>query len=132
MTVLFSENSPFILNTVDILLMPTRLAVKIKELSHEEISDLFIAVQRVQKGMELFHQVTSSTISIQDGPDSGQTIRHVHVHVLPRKSGDFKENDQIYDALHKHDKGSDIEWRNEEEMRQEAAALRRFFHSLSF
>ena len=111
--------------------MPTRVVVRVGELSTEEIADLFIAVQRVQRGMELFHKVTSSTISIQDGPDSGQTIRHVHVHVLPRRPGDFKENDQIYDALHKHDKGSDIEWRGEEDMRQEAAALRQFFRSLS-
>lgn len=111
--------------------MPVRLAVRVGELSTEEVADLFVAVQQVQRGVELFHQATSSTISIQDGPDSGQTIRHVHVHVLPRKPGDFNENDQIYDALHKHDKGIDIEWRDENDMKQEAAALRQFFQATS-
>ena len=26
---------------------------------------------------------------------------HVHVHVLPRRAGDFKPNDKIYDAIQK-------------------------------
>uniref|UniRef100_A0A3Q0SK81 HIT domain-containing protein n=1 Tax=Amphilophus citrinellus TaxID=61819 RepID=A0A3Q0SK81_AMPCI len=25
------------------------------------------------------------------------SLRHVHIHVLPRKAGDFKRNDSIYD-----------------------------------
>lgn len=35
----------------------------------------------------------------QDGPHSGQTVPHVHVHILPRKPGDFEHNDQVYDAI---------------------------------
>lgn len=36
---------------------------------------------------------------LQDGPAAGQTVQHVHVHVLPRKAGDFEHNDQVYDAI---------------------------------
>ncbi len=36
---------------------------------------------------------------LQDGPSSGQTVPHVHVHILPRKPGDFEHNDQVYDAI---------------------------------
>ena len=32
----------------------------------------------------------------KDGPGAGQTIPHLHVHVLPRRPGDFKQNDDIY------------------------------------
>ena len=39
------------------------------------------------------------TLAIQDGPEAGQTVKHVHVHVLPRKAGDFAENDQIYNEV---------------------------------
>lgn len=35
----------------------------------------------------------------QDGPESGQSVPHVHVHILPRRRGDFEENDEIYDAV---------------------------------
>ena len=36
---------------------------------------------------------------MQDGPLAGQTVPHVHIHVLPRKKGDFERNDEVYDAI---------------------------------
>ncbi len=33
---------------------------------------------------------------IQDGAAAGQTVFHVHVHVIPRKPGDFENNDDVY------------------------------------
>ena len=44
------------------------------------------------------------TISIQDGAAAGQTVPHVHVHVIPRRVGDFENNDDIYSEIEKHDK----------------------------
>ena len=35
----------------------------------------------------------------QDGPEAGQTIPHVHVHILPRRKGDFEKNDDIYEKV---------------------------------
>jgi len=32
----------------------------------------------------------------QDGPEAGQTVAHVHIHIMPRKAGDFAKNDDIY------------------------------------
>ena len=36
---------------------------------------------------------------LQDGVHAGQSVPHVHVHVLPRRPGDFKSNDDVYDAI---------------------------------
>ncbi len=36
---------------------------------------------------------------LQDGPAAGQSVPHLHVHVLPRKEGDFANNDEVYDAI---------------------------------
>jgi len=39
----------------------------------------------------------SFTVAVQDGPDSGQTVPHVHVHVIPRTRGDLGDAmDEIY------------------------------------
>ncbi len=44
---------------------------------------------------------------MQNGKESGQSVPHVHVHVLPRKIGDFQRNDDIYEMLDKKDFGKD-------------------------
>lgn len=36
---------------------------------------------------------------LQDGPAAGQSVPHLHVHILPRKEGDFANNDEVYDAI---------------------------------
>ncbi|KAL0978531.1 hypothetical protein UPYG_G00171750 [Umbra pygmaea] len=58
-----------------------------------------MTTQRVGDLVEKLFQASSITIAIQDGPEAGQTVKHVHVHVLPRKAGDFKSNDNIYDEV---------------------------------
>jgi diadenosine tetraphosphate (Ap4A) HIT family hydrolase len=52
--------------------------------------------------------------------------QHLHIHVLPRKPADFPENDDIYKELAGHDKGKDIAWRSEQEMREECEGMRAF------
>ena len=45
------------------------------------------------------------------------------MHILPRREGDFAENDDIYKELQEHDKVK-TGWRTEEEMVAEARLLR--------
>lgn len=52
----------------------------------------------------------------------------MHVHILPRKQGDFERNDDIYEKLAMHDKDSNPQpLRSLEEMSKEAAVLRTHF-----
>ncbi|VDN25002.1 unnamed protein product [Cylicostephanus goldi] len=51
--------------------------------------------------------------------------RHVHVHVLARRKGDFGDcPDNMYQTLEKHDKDSAVQPRSQEEMSAEAAQYR--------
>ncbi|KAJ8409313.1 hypothetical protein AAFF_G00235110 [Aldrovandia affinis] len=87
--------------------------------------------QRVADVVERHFQGTSLTIAIQDGPEAGQTVKHVHVHVLPRRAGDFEKNDSVYDELQKHDREEEDrpeKWRTEEQMSSEACTLRKHFN----
>ncbi|CAK1592917.1 unnamed protein product [Parnassius mnemosyne] len=111
-----------------VLVAPLRLVERNGDLTDEEAEDFFKTARLVQKLMEKVHNANSCTVTIQDGPDAGQTIKHVHCHILPRKKGDFIDNDLIYLELAKHDKVSPSQPRKParslQEMREEAAMLR--------
>lgn len=85
------------------LVCPLRRVQRFSELSSDEISALFLAVQRIGSVLEKAYDAESLTISVQDGEAAGQTVPHLHVHVLPRKFGDFEPNDLVYDELDKHE-----------------------------
>ena len=40
--------------------------------------------------IELDSSVTAFNIGINDGKDAGQSIYHLHVHLIPRRLGDIK------------------------------------------
>ncbi|KAK2529409.1 hypothetical protein Q9233_006920 [Columba guinea] len=98
---------------------------RFRDLNPEEVADLFRTTQRVSNVVEKHFCSTSLTIAIQDGPEAGQTVKvvdrilhygsprkkgqfsqvenpeklHVHVHILPRRAGDFSRNDDVYEEL---------------------------------
>ncbi len=68
-------------------------------MTSDEVTDLFQCVHRISPLLERTHNGTSLTIALQDGKDAGQSVEHVHVHILPRKPGDFANNDDIYEKV---------------------------------
>jgi bis(5'-adenosyl)-triphosphatase len=82
-----------------VLVSPIRVVPKLKDLTPEEITDLFKVVQKVGNALEKHYNVTSLTIAVQDGPEAGQTIPHVHVHIIPRKKHDYANNDDVYNDV---------------------------------
>ncbi|KAI8972680.1 HIT-like domain-containing protein [Pilobolus umbonatus] len=114
---------------LDVLILSKKQVPRLKDLQSEEVSDLMLSAQKVGSVLEKHYKGSSLTITIQDGPDAGQTVPHVHVHVIPRKKGDWANNDDIYEALDKS-KGVDNEDRKPrtiEEMKTEADELRAYF-----
>ncbi|XP_055812902.1 bifunctional bis(5'-adenosyl)-triphosphatase/adenylylsulfatase FHIT isoform X1 [Solanum dulcamara] len=105
------------------------------ELTTDETSDLWLTAQKVGKQLESYHKASSLTFAIQDGPQAGQTVPHVHIHIIPRKSGDFEKNDEIYDALDVKEKemkqsldlDKERKDRSIEEMAEEADKYRKLF-----
>lgn len=111
-----------------------RCVDRLKDLKPDEIADFFQCVCKVQRMAELYHKTTSSTVTVQDGEQAGQTVRHVHCHVMPRRQGDFKQNDDIYVELSRHDDPSLPETeklrRSHAEMAQEAKEYRNILNKL--
>jgi len=53
-------------------------------------------INSIGKRLEAHYKCSSLTFVIQDGHEAGQTVNHVHVHIMPRRKGDFEHNDQVY------------------------------------
>lgn len=114
-----------------VLVVPHKPHRRLTDLSPPELTDLFRSVQRVQR-MLARHYFTSApssaargdteagdgsaspaagtpeagsfNIAIQDGSEAGQTVPHVHVHVIPRIRGrtakpDDGPGDAIYESM---------------------------------
>uniref|UniRef100_A0A8R1IGC1 bis(5'-adenosyl)-triphosphatase n=1 Tax=Caenorhabditis japonica TaxID=281687 RepID=A0A8R1IGC1_CAEJA len=107
-----------------VLISPKRVTQHLTDLSDEETADLFIVAKKVQKMLETHHNVQASTICVQDGKEAGQTVPHVHIHILARRTGDFGDN-EIYQKLASHDKEPERKPRSSEQMAEEAEIYRK-------
>ncbi|XP_044789595.1 bis(5'-adenosyl)-triphosphatase isoform X10 [Bubalus bubalis] len=58
-----------------VLVCPLRPVERFRDMSPEEVADLFQAAQRVGTVVEKHFQGTSLTFSMQDGPEAGQTVK---------------------------------------------------------
>jgi bis(5'-adenosyl)-triphosphatase len=79
-----------------VLIVSKRVVPRFHDLTDDETADLWSLAKRVGHALEGRVGATSVTFALQDGPQAGQTVPHVHVHVLPRVAGDFADNDDIY------------------------------------
>ncbi|RCN29603.1 histidine triad domain protein [Ancylostoma caninum] len=108
-----------------VLICPKRVCNHLTDLTDAETADLFVVAKKVQRMLEKVHNVSSSTVCVQDGPEAGQTVKHVHVHVLARRKDDFGcSPDNLYQNLATHDKDPTVRPRSQEEMSAEAAIYR--------
>lgn len=64
---------------------------------------------------------------VQDGKFAGQTVEHVHCHIMPRKPGDFENNDEIYVKLNEHDRNTNEKRRPLKDMIEEAQIYKSLF-----
>lgn len=65
---------------------------------------MWVTTQKIGRLLESYHKASSLTLNIQDGPEAGQSVPHVHIHIVPRKIGDFLNNDEIYAAIDEKEK----------------------------
>ncbi|KAF3190172.1 hypothetical protein TWF106_009200 [Orbilia oligospora] len=86
-----------------VLVCPIRVVARYKDMTSEEVLDHALAVQKVVKVIERIYGNTGTTIAIQDGGSAGQSVPHVHTHIIPRKLNDFPSIDDVYTHLESPD-----------------------------
>ncbi|CUM63299.1 uncharacterized protein PRCAT00000870001 [Priceomyces carsonii] len=86
-----------------VLIVPLRESVlRFGDLSSDESRDYMDVLQLIHKFIIHVYKADSLNIAIQDGPEAGQSVPHLHTHLIPRyKSDGFGDN--IYKMLEKSD-----------------------------
>ncbi|CAD7929472.1 unnamed protein product [Amoebophrya sp. A120] len=116
-----------------VLVIPKRIAARFKELSTDEVTDLYQSVHKISSVLEPHFQASGLNIAQQDGPAAGQSVPHVHVHILPREAADFEKPDQVHEEIERAKVMDDTfsednrRVRTQEEMAQEATELAQLF-----
>jgi diadenosine tetraphosphate (Ap4A) HIT family hydrolase len=73
------------------LLIPKRHTASFFDLSAEERGDLLALIDRAKLTLDNELEPQGYNIGINDGPAAGQTVPHLHIHLIPRFSGDLAD-----------------------------------------
>ena len=61
------------------------------DLNNKEISSLFDVLKKQRKILVSKDKtIKSFNIGVNDGKHAGQTIKHLHIHLIPRRKGDVR------------------------------------------
>lgn len=73
------------------LIIPSRHVTSFFETSDEERQMLFQLVDCSKKALDNEFSPDSYNIGINDGKHAGQTVNHLHIHLIPRYKGDVPD-----------------------------------------
>lgn len=75
------------------VVIPNRHVASFFELTTEEVTACMELIQEEKKLIDAEFQPDAYNIGVNIGPAAGQSIHHVHIHIIPRYKGDV-ENPQ--------------------------------------
>ena len=66
--------------------------------------NLYLAVHEIENAfIHNIEGINGFNIAMQDGRSAGQSVPHVHVHILPRKGNEFSPPDRVHIAIERGD-----------------------------
>ena len=73
------------------LVIPPRHIGSLFDASDEERSELWTLLASAREHLDAEFHPDGYNIGVNDGPAAGQTVPHVHIHLIPRYRGDSKD-----------------------------------------
>ncbi|WP_370858082.1 HIT family protein [Parasutterella sp.] len=86
----FASFDGFPVNPGHVLVIPKRHVANYFELTTEEVLAIRDLLQRMKTEVDAKFHPDGYNIGVNVGADAGQSIFHVHVHLIPRYKGDVK------------------------------------------
>lgn len=71
-----------------VIILPKKHAANIFELPDEDTAKIFVVAKKIATAVKKTYQCDGVNILQNNGEAAGQTVFHLHVHVIPRFEGD--------------------------------------------
>ncbi|HBV87162.1 MAG TPA: HIT family protein [Desulfosporosinus sp.] len=81
----------FPVNEGHVLIVPKRHVVSLFDATQEEITSIWKLIEGVKELLDQRFHSNGYNIGVNVGAAAGQTIFHMHVHVIPRYDGDVED-----------------------------------------
>ena len=118
------------------LIIPNEHIESLHDLDQDKLSEFFRFGRMVTKGMCDFLNTDAFDWSIQEKEEAGQSVAHLHLHIIPRTKNDLPDPSDWYPMLMEHHKQSVIDSAkrprfSEAEFQVVTEKLRKKFQSLN-
>ena len=70
------------------LIIPKAHVARIEDMHEADAEALFRTLHGLMGPIQAAVEAPSSTVGVNNGPESGQEVPHVHIHIIPRFRGD--------------------------------------------
>ncbi|PKP50600.1 MAG: hypothetical protein CVT94_01275 [Bacteroidetes bacterium HGW-Bacteroidetes-11] len=81
------------------LVIPSKHISSLFDLSEDEISAFFSFARKVTFFLTKHYKSDAYDWSLQEGESAGQSVDHLHLHIIPRNPGDLPEGEDWYVKL---------------------------------
>ncbi len=81
------------------LVIPNTHYESLEELSDTDLSEMMLFARKVTKILKSVFDCDGYDWTIQDGASAGQTIPHLHLHIIPRKANDLPSDADWYTKI---------------------------------
>jgi bis(5'-adenosyl)-triphosphatase len=81
------------------MVIPRKHVTSLLELDDAAAAGLFQTARRAVRVLLAEFRADGFDLSLQDGAAAGQTVPHLHLHLIPRKPGDLAEGQDWYEQI---------------------------------
>ncbi len=81
------------------LIIPNKHYESLFELTDEELGEMMVFARKITTVLKTVFGCDGFDWTLQDGVSAGQTIPHLHLHIIPRKPFDMPESNEWYSKI---------------------------------
>lgn len=86
------------------LVIPNKHYESLFELPDDELGEMMVFARKITSVLKTVFNCDGFDWTIQDGISAGQTVPHLHLHIVPRKPLDLPESNEWYSKIPENEK----------------------------